>query len=191
MRNIFVITGPIGSGKSSACKHLRKYGYRYINSDKLAKEMIKNNKNIRAKIFKLLGIDDSSKYIPWGRIRNFIAKSVNNKKFYDAIVHHAFYKKLNQMINNKKYRYVIEIPLIETIQNIKQKKITICILANNKNRKERFIQDKYKNELQFDKLNKLQKSREFYIKNSDYVIYNNERMEIMTNKLLSIINKYQ
>ena len=64
-------------------------------------------------------------------------------------------------------------------------------MANNKNRKERFIQDKYKNELQFDKLNKLQKSREFYIKNSDYVIYNNEGMEIMTNKLLSIINKYQ
>lgn len=191
MKKIFIITGPIGSGKTSACKLLKKYGYRYINSDKLAKEMIRNDKNIKQNIFKILDIDDLSRRVPWKKIRNFIATSVNNKKIYDSIIHNAFYKKLNQIIENKKYSYVIEIPLVETIKKIKQKKITICILTNYKSRKERFIKNKHRNELQFDNLNKLQKSQKFYMKNSDYVIYNNKGIEIMTDKLIAIMNKYQ
>ncbi len=191
MKKIFIITGPIGSGKTSACKLLKKYGYRYINSDKLAKEMIRNDKNIKQNIFKILDIDDLSRRVPWKKIRNFIATSINNKKIYDSIIHNAFYKKLNQIIENKKYSYVIEIPLVETIKKIKQKKITICILTNYKSRKERFIKNKHRNELQFDNLNKLQKSQKFYMKNSDYVIYNNKGIEIMTDKLIAIMNKYQ
>ncbi len=191
MKKIIIITGPIGSGKTLACKLLKKYGYRYINSDKLAKEMIRNDKNIKQNIFKLLDIGNLSRNVPWKKIRNFIATSINNKKIYDSIIHNAFYKKLNQIIQDNQYSYVIEIPLVETIKNIKQKKITICILANYRNRKDRFIKNKHKNELQFDNLNKLQKSQKFYMKNSDYVIYNNKEIEIMNNKLVAIMNKYQ
>ena len=192
MRKIFIITGPIGSGKSSACKVLKRHGYKYINSDKFAKEIIKNNINIKKKISKLLNMDiNLSKRMPWKKIRDFISLSMNNKKSYDAIVHDIFYKRLNHFLNINKHNYVIEIPLVETIKKIKQKKITICILANYKKRKERFTKNKHKNESQFCSLNNLQKSREFYMKNSDYVVNNNREIEIMTSKLISIVNKYQ
>ncbi len=192
MRNIIIITGPIGSGKSSACKFLKKYGYKYINSDKLAKEIIRGDNNIKKKISKLINIEnDLSKRIPWKKIRDFISLSTSNKKNYDAIIHNSFYKKLNSEINNKKYNYVIEIPLVETIKKIKQKKVIICILSNYKKRRQRFVKNKRRNEVQFNSLNRLQKSYKFYIKNSDYVIYNNDEMDIMTNRLISIINKYQ
>jgi len=192
MKNIFIITGPIGSGKSSACKFLKRYGYTYINSDKFAKEIIKKNKDIRKKISELLGINnDLSKRIPWKKIREFISLSMKNKKSYDSIVHDIFYKKLNHHINIDERDYVIEIPLVETIRKIKQKKIIICILASYKKRKERFTKKKNRNEFQFCSLDNLQQSSEFYIKNSDYVIDNNKGIEKMTNKIISIVNKYQ
>tara|TARA_Y100000768_G_scaffold383378_1_gene365401 strand:+ start:871 stop:1443 length:573 start_codon:yes stop_codon:yes gene_type:complete len=189
MRNIYIITGPIGSGKSSACKFLKKHGFKYINSDKFAKDIIRSNKTIKKNISRLLNLHkDLSGRIPWKKIRNFISNNTENKRKYNAIIHDVFYKLLNEKINNE-YDYVIEIPLIETIDKIKQKKTIICILTDYKNRKERFVKNKYKNEPQFETLNKLQESHEFYVKNSDYVIYNNKRIDAMNNKLISIINK--
>ncbi len=192
MRSIYIITGPIGSGKSSACKFLQKHGFTYINSDKFAKEIIKNNASIKKKISKLMHLNnDLSERIPWKKIRSFISQSIDNKRKYNAIIHSVFYKILNREIANNKYDYVIEIPLIETVKKIEQKKIIICILTDYKNRKKRFTKNNRKNELKFETLNKLQKSREFYIKNSDYVIYNNKSINIMNDSLISIINKHQ
>ena len=188
MRKVFIITGPIGSGKSSACRFLRKYDFQYINSDQLAKHIIKNDKNIKKKISKLLKLNyDLSERIPWKRIRNFISMNTNNKKNYNAIIHTIFYNKLNRLISKSKDNFVIEIPLLETIKEIKYRNKIICILANEKNRKKRFMKNKGKNELQFNCLNKLQKSKRFYIMNSDYVIHNDNGIRTMTDKLISII----
>ena len=188
MRKIFIITGPIGSGKSSACRFLRKYDFQYINSDQLAKHIIKNDKNIKKKISKLLKLNyELSERIPWKRIRNFISMNTNNKKNYNAIIHTIFYNKLNRLISKSKDNFVIEIPLLETIKEIKYRNKIICILANEKNRKKRFMKNKGKNELQFNCLNKLQKSKRFYIMNSDYVIHNDNGIRTMTDKLISII----
>ena len=188
MRKIFIITGPIGSGKSSACRFLRKYDFQYINSDQLAKHIIKNDKNIKKKISKLLKLNyELSERIPWKRIRDFISMNTNNKKNYNAIIHTIFYKKLNRLISKSKDNFVIEIPLLETIKEIKYRNKIICILANEKNRKKRFMKNKGKNELQFNCLNKLQKSKRFYIMNSDYVIHNDNSIRTMTDKLISII----
>ena len=188
MRKIFIITGPIGSGKSSACRFLRKYNFQYINSDQLAKHIIKNDKNIKKKISKLLKLNyELSERIPWKRIRNFISMNTNNKKNYNAIIHTIFYNKLNRLISKSKDNFVIEIPLLETIKEIKYRNKIICILANEKNRKKRFMKNKGKNELQFNCLNKLQKSKRFYIMNSDYVIHNDNGIRTMTDKLISII----
>ena len=172
MRKIFIITGPIGSGKSSACRFMRKYDFQYINSDQLAKHIIKNDKDIKKKISKLLKLDyELSERIPWKRIRNFISANTNNKKNYDAIVHGIFYKKLNRLISKSKNNFVIEIPLLETIKKIKYKNKIICILAND--------------------INKLQKSKKFYIMNSDHVIYNDKSINTMTDKLIPIIKSNQ
>ena len=188
MRKVFIITGPIGSGKSSACRFLRKYDFQYINSDQLAKHIIKNDKNIKKKISKLLKLNyELSERIPWKRIRNFISMNTNNKKNYNAIIHTIFYNKLNRLISKSKDNFVIEIPLLETIKEIKYRNKIICILANEKNRKKRFMKNKGKNELQFNCLNKLQKSKRFYIMNSDYVIHNDNGIRTMTDKLISII----
>ncbi len=188
MRKVFIITGPIGSGKSSACRFLRKYDFQYINSDQLAKHIIKNDKNIKKKISKLLKLNyELSERIPWKRIRDFISTNTNNKKNYNAIIHTIFYKKLNRLISKSKDNFVIEIPLLETIKEIKYRNKIICILANEKNRKKRFMKNKGKNELQFNCLNKLQKSKRFYIMNSDYVIHNDNSIRAMTDKLISII----
>ena len=192
MRKIFIITGPIGSGKSSACRFLRKYDFQYINSDQLAKHIIKNDKNIKKKISKLLKLNyELSERIPWKRIRDFISTNTNNKKNYNAIIHTIFYKKLNRLISKSKDNFVIEIPLLETIKEIKYRNKIICILANEKNRKKRFMKNKGKNELQFNCLNKLQKNKRFYIMNSDHVIYNDKSINTMTDKLISIIKTNQ
>jgi len=49
------ITGIIGSGKSTICKHVENLGYNVIYTDNLAKELIESNLEIRNKIIKEFG----------------------------------------------------------------------------------------------------------------------------------------
>lgn len=66
---IIGVTGIIGSGKTTVCKHYENLGYKVIYTDILAKELIENNLEIRNKIKKEFGelsyIDGTynSKYI--------------------------------------------------------------------------------------------------------------------------------
>ena len=50
-----VITGKIGSGKSTLCKLFEKYNYFIINSDVYAKDLIRENKIIRESLTQQYG----------------------------------------------------------------------------------------------------------------------------------------
>ena len=190
MRKVLIISGPIGAGKTVACKHIMSKGYEYINSDNLAKNIIQQSTLIHKKINTLMNENiDFSKRVPWKKIRNFVFESKNNKLCYDKIIHPIFYKKLNEIMKYQKSDMVIEIPLIETIKSIKNEFTLITLLSRLNLRSERALKKNKIDKKSFDNINKFQMSNKFYINNSDYVIHNNSGIVLMKKKLNQILNK--
>ncbi len=60
---LIIISGKIGSGKSTLSKCFQKKGYYYINSDSFAKNIIQNNKFIIDKLNKEFDILNNEKKI--------------------------------------------------------------------------------------------------------------------------------
>ena len=117
---LIIISGKIGSGKSTLSRYFQKKGYHYINSDILAKNIIQNNKYIIDKLNKEFNILDNEKIISLKKLKIILLSSEENKDKINSIIHPSFYKALNLILekssNNK---IVLELPLIETYGNIK------------------------------------------------------------------------
>ena len=188
MNRIIIISGPIGSGKSTACKYVAKLGFKYINSDDLAKSIIKYNTKVHFELSKLLDIKSTFQRVPWAKIRNTIFYNSEIKDSFDNIIHPIFYKKLDKIIDSKN-NFVIEIPLIETIYNIKKNKTIISILSEKSKRKDRVLSRNKIDDIMFNKIDNLQKNNDYYKKYSDHIIHNNGMIEKLYNNLNNIIKK--
>lgn len=83
------ITGGIGTGKSIFTKYLIDKGYKVIESDKIAKDLIHNNSEIRLEIVKNFG---SQSFTPEGF---YNTKYISDIIFNDPLK----YKKLNSIVH--------------------------------------------------------------------------------------------
>jgi dephospho-CoA kinase len=84
------ITGGIGSGKTTACKLLEKWGYSVYYSDERGKFLMENDPTVRLKVEQLFG---ETAYANGRLNRSFLAdqifKSPEKRKQLNAIVHPA------------------------------------------------------------------------------------------------------
>jgi len=190
---LIVISGLIGSGKSTLSKFFKTKGYHYLNSDKIAKSLIKDDGKIKNKLFKLFGASIFiGKRIIIKRLRNKLIESKSNKIKIEKILHPIFFKKINQYLKeNKTKKIIIEIPLIETCRNIKYPYKVITVNTFLKVRIKRFMKKSGESKASFMKLNNLQKDKKYYINNSDYVLNNNDSIGIFKvkfNKLYRVLS---
>jgi dephospho-CoA kinase len=189
---LIIISGLIGSGKSTLSEFFKTKGYYCLNSDKIAKSLIKNDEKIKSKFFKLFGTSIFiRKRISIEKLRNKLIESKSNKTKIEKILHPVFFKKINQYLkNNKTKKIIIEIPLIETCGNIKYPYKVITVNSFLKVRVKRFMKKSGESKTSFMKLNNLQKDKKYYINNSDYVLNNNDSMGIFKvkfNKLYRVL----
>ena len=137
---LIIISGKIGSGKSTLSKYFQKKGYYYINSDSLAKDIILNNKFIIDKLKQEFDILNDKKIISLKYLKNIFLLSEKNKDKINAIVHPFFYKELNLILGkSSNSKIVLELPLIETSNNIKYNFKIVTIKTNLKTRKQRYL----------------------------------------------------
>ena len=111
---LIIISGKIGSGKSTLSKCFQRKGYHYINSDSFAKNIIQNNKFIIDKLNKEFDILNNEKKISLKDLKNILLSSEENRNKIDSIVHPFFYKELNLTYKSNHKKIVLELPLIET-----------------------------------------------------------------------------
>ena len=52
---LVIISGLIGSGKSTISKLLKRKGFHYLNADKIAKDIILSNEKVQNKLVKSFG----------------------------------------------------------------------------------------------------------------------------------------
>jgi len=185
---LIIISGKIGSGKSTLSKYFQKKSYRYISSDILAKNIIQNNKYIADKLYKEFNILDNAKKVSLKKLKIIFLSSKESKDKINSIIHPFFYKELNLILGKSSNNIVLELPLIETSNYIKYNSKIVTIKTKLKIRKQRYLAKSITKAEDFKILNKYQKSSEYYEKYSDYVISNNDTIEILKirfNKLYS------
>ena len=187
-----VISGKIGSGKSTVCKLFQDHGYMAISSDMMAKNLIRTNEVIKKSLIELFGADIIHKDdISLKKLRSILCSSEENKRIIDAIVHPVFYRELNIVISSNKDKLVIEIPLIETCHHIDTDYTLVYIETDKDIRKHRFLEKKDTDENIFESLNELQKIKDSSSIDHKYTVFNNgslNDLEDSFNKLYEELN---
>ena len=187
---LIIISGKIGSGKSTLSKCFQKKDYHYISSDILAKNIIQNNRNIIDKLNKEFNILDSKEIISLKKLKTIFLSSEEEKKKINSIIHPFFYEELNLMLGkSNSSKVVLELPLIETYRDIKYNAKIVTVKTKLEIRKKRYLIKAGSKEKDFLILNRYQKSSEYYEKYSDYVISNNDTIEILQTKFSKLYSE--
>ena len=126
------------------------------------------------------------------KLKNILLASKENKDKINSIVHPFFHEELNLMLEkSSEKKIVLELPLIETRGNIKYNSKIITIKAKLEIRKKRYLSKSNSKSKDFTVLNKYQKSSEYYEKYSDYVISNNDTIEILQTRFNKLYSKFK
>ena len=132
-----IISGKIGSGKSTVCKLFEKKGYILINSDSIAKRLITQNPKIQKSLIENFnGLILENNTLSLNKLRSLLCSSRENKEIIDSIVHPVFYDELNELVSNStNHKTVIEIPLIETCSMLNMEYILVFVKTDREVRK--------------------------------------------------------
>ncbi len=174
-----IISGKIGSGKSTVCKLFEKKGYILINSDSIAKRLITQNPKIQKSLIENFnGLILENNTLSLNKLRSLLCSSRENKEIIDSIVHPVFYDELNELVSNStNHKTVIEIPLIETCSMLDMEYILVFVKTNRGIREKRYLLREDSDKNIFDKLNKYQTNTSISTNISDYIINNDDNMD--------------
>ena len=162
------ITGSSGSGKTTISKlFLRMEGTCILNADEIAREMVENDSKYVDEIALYFGsyILENSKKINRNKLSNIIENDNFARKNLNQITMKYFMPRLDKFINDNsdKKIVIIDVPILfENGLEISEREEQINRIRNRDN-----IDESKAN----SRLN-MQLENEFYINNSNYVIYN-------------------
>jgi dephospho-CoA kinase len=186
---LILISGKIGSGKSTICKCLQKKGYLYINSDKLAKDLILSNIPLKEKLQKEFNILKDGSIISLNKLKLLFLSSKDYAAKINSIIHPIFFKELNILLSKTIDKVVLELPLIETMSSINKKFKVITIDTKLDIRKKRYLLKNKANIKDFMILNNYQKSSLYYKNSSEHVISNNDTIELLKTRFNKLYSK--
>ena len=183
------ITGSISSGKSTVAKILSDNKYPVFNSDKAVALIYKRSsfkKNI-AKKFKIKNQKNIKK-----KIKKIISTNKNNLYKLEKIIH-PFVRRYSRNFSKKnknKSILIFEVPLLIEKQLMRDYDKIVFVNSAKKTRLKRYLK-KGNSKILFDLLDKRQLKPSKKIKNSDHVINNNSTLKKLKNKVNLIRIKYE
>ncbi len=182
------ILGDIGSGKSYVAK---KFGYPVFNADNEVTQLYKKNKKIFKKLNKILPNQILSFPIDKLEITKAILSNKSNLKKIVNIIHEEIRKKMRLFIKkNKNKKFVIlDIPLL--LENkIYNKSDILVFVESRKEDIEKKIQKRVNfNRKLFNKFKKIQYSKSYKKKKSDFIIKNDFTKKSVKRSIRNILNK--
>ncbi len=148
MTKVVGITGGIGSGKTTLCKHLKKIGYAVHESDKLVSNIYKKpNKPFINFLKKNVSKDVVQKYkINKKKVASIIFNNNIIREKLEKYIHKEVKISRENFIKknceNKKGAIFVDIPLLFEKNLDKNFDIVICVISKKKIRTERVLKSK-------------------------------------------------
>ncbi|MBQ5677563.1 MAG: dephospho-CoA kinase [Clostridia bacterium] len=178
MMKIIGLTGLTGAGKSTVAQKLMAYGCYHIDADKVAREVINNNENVKNKLKERFGADvinaDGTTNRPLLASRAFADEQ--STLDLNAITHPAVIEEIKSIIKDIEevgYRGII----IDAIALFESGLDTLCdfnvtVVAPKEIRLERIMKrDNITEEKALERIN-AQKDESFFTSKADFVLWN-------------------
>lgn len=175
---IIGLTGLTGAGKSTVAQKLMAYGCYHIDADKVAKNVINNNENVKNKLKERFGNDvinaDGTTNRPLLATRAFA--DTDSTSALNDITHPAVTEEIKSIIKDMEeigYRGVIidAIALFESGED-KLCDFTVAVVAPMDIRLERIMKrDNITEEKALERIN-AQKDEKFFTEKADFVLWN-------------------
>ncbi len=180
------LTGQTGAGKGYVCRYLSRLGFNILDSDKSVKKIYENNPALLKKLAEEFGNDILvNGKLDRKRLANIAFSSKENTKKLNKIVHPEV---ISLCEKEAKPLTVLDAPqLFEANAQSRCYKV-ISVVAPYKTRLKRIMSRDGITKEQADARINAQLDEEYYINNSDFVIYNNgENIEKQIEKIMEEI----
>jgi dephospho-CoA kinase len=176
-----LLTGGIGSGKSTVGSIFNVLNIPVYNSDQEAKKLMMQNELVKKKIIQSFG--DQS-YVDGDLNTGFLAKSVfgnlDQLQILNNIVHPAVFEHFLQWAENFQAPYVLqESALISNIGHYYTPDFIIYVFAPESIRIQRTVQRDKRREREIKLRIKSQASDDFFRKIANYIVYNDGNHSIL------------
>ncbi|MBI2660039.1 dephospho-CoA kinase [Candidatus Woesearchaeota archaeon] len=191
---IIGITGPIGSGKTTAAKIFSRHHFARIDADEIGHRIIKKNSVAYKKIIKEFGneILDKKKNIDRKKLGNIVFNDDKKLKKLNSIAHPIIVSAIKDKIKKIKAecgdnsKIVIDAPLLlETeTKNLADK---IIVVKSSKEKIVKRLSKKYTKE-KIEKILKVQMPLYKKLKHADFVIDNSKGLKRLEEQVVKIIN---
>ena len=183
-RKVTIITGPIGSGKSTVLTVLRELGYETTDLDKISNQILASNESYE---FLLKNFPNSIK--DGNVVKENIAKIVfsNKEKLnkLEEFLHPKILNKLNEIINKSKGQLFVE---VSAPKKIYKDFNTIVIWASKNERIER-LASRGMNKEDIDNRIETQPNDEWWLSLGEVI--ENDYREDLKEKIINLISNHE
>jgi len=182
-KNAIVLTGGIGTGKSTVATFLKMYGYKIIDADKISKEVFEEKKDIIKKIF---DTDDRKK------LRKIVFNDKKKLKILEDLILPEVKKRVLNLA--KKYEkdgivYFVDLPLFFEKQNYDEFDKVLVVYAPKELQIKRVMQRDNADEKEALSIIHNQIDIEEKRKMADFVIDNSKDLKHLQNEIEKFLNK--
>lgn len=183
----YAITGNIASGKSAAENIIKSLGYKVLDTDELAHNILNTSCEI-ARAFSDYDVFENG-VISRKKLGKLVFRDKELKEKLEDIIHPQIKLKVNSFFkeNSDKGKLFVSIPLLfeANMQDMFDK--IILIYTNDNIRLKRLIErDNYSIEYAKIRMNS-QQSQDEKLKLCDYVVYNNSSLENLKSEISKLI----
>ena len=194
---IIGLTGGSGAGKGEVCKIFLEFGIESIDTDKISREVTRKDGECLRELVENFSRDilNNDFQLDRKKLADIAFSSKENHSKLNKITHKYILdeceKIMIDMRNSGKKAVIIDAPLLFESGFDKNCDIVISVIADYDKRIERITKRDNITKEQAEIRMKNQKSNEFFVENSDYLIYNNtgcDEIYPQASKIYNIIN---
>lgn len=199
MSKAFVVglTGPIGSGKSAVAEIFQNNGYKLIDADKVAREVVKKGSPVLDELSKNFGEDVINEDGTLNR-RLLAQKAFSTKDgtaLLNSITHPAIVSLVKKRIADFKAqgfdKIIYDAPLLFESETDKLCDSIVSVIAPKEVRIKRVVSRDNMPLSEIEKRIKAQHDESYYTEKSNYVIYNNSTLKELRLRTQSVVRALQ
>lgn len=177
------VTGGLASGKSTVCDLFRSFGAEVVSADAVVHQLLSGHPQLIQAVAALLGPDVlTDNVLDRKKIAQAVFNSPKILKSLESLIHPAVRQAIHERYvqacaSGQKTLFIAEIPLLFESEQSNDFDKTICVVADENIRKQRYGKRTAGQENDFNQRQQNQWPQEKKAQQADFVIINNGSLE--------------